>query len=95
MESYGENTRRKWRKTTNMEYVIKEVKSNAHYVVLQPGSTFFNVAFKLEDATRFISMEAAVDAIITQSQKQSVTLPRFTIVGVNVITTPQYEEVVL
>lgn len=78
-----------------MKYVIKEVKSNAHYAYIEPKSSFLEIAFTLSKATQFSTMEDAVEALIVQARKQVITMPRFTIVGVEEVTEPQYKEVLL
>ena len=76
-----------------MKYVIKEVKSNAHYVKLVENTVFFDVAFTIDEASKFSTIEDCISAIIQASKV--VTLARYTIVGVKESMKIHYEEVEL
>lgn len=75
-----------------MKYVIKEVKSNAHYVKLV-SEHYFDIAYDLDSAHKFESIANAIAAILKQSQDH--LLPAYTIVGVKESMRIHYEEVEL
>lgn len=76
-----------------MKYVIKEVKSNAHYVKSAGTTSFFDVAYSLDEAHKYESIEACINAIVAAAETSKLT--RFTIVGVKESMKIHYEEVEL